>query len=663
MKKERLTKLFSAFFIVMFGCSVLSRAADSLTVARVEVASVNRGSLKYEVYGTGTVEENASKYVEIESGLKVRRVYGKEGTTVKKGDKLFAYDMGDLKEAWQQAEREYEKARIGYERARLSEETADTSVTAKKQELAKTKAKEELAQAKKNLKQIKEALKEEKKEALRQAKIAYEEVKASKEEALLAARRRTEDAQAALEKKKEPEKKVRAAIENFRVAVKSASPSTDLISEKREALFFIYYGDSYDSHKKEVERAGLVLKRAKEDLWDIQLSGTDTGEGEKAAKRAVLDAEEALSQLLEKDAALSDAILRYQNALTGGSSQNSESTQDGQTVAEAESELYGLLYQKQGVKEEDLADALQTLERAKEDASLAGEKWEKTRKEAKEKYEKAQKEAEESVADAPQFVSGEEAVRQARLNLEQVRLDELQAGAEEKTEKENAVVQEKAKRLELEAAALDLEEAGEKQEKYKKLLEEKGCVTSPSDGILTTLELSQGAVLSGSEKVMVALDQYQFTAQVSSDELAWFQEGDEIKLTRSGSGKAVSYPIDSVSMEDGNGNKTISVILPKESYTVGSTLSFHGEKDSKMFESCIPIQALRKDNTGYYVLVVTEKPGVLGKEKYLLRMGVELLSKDASKAAVVISLKSEDKIVTGSNKNVQEKDRVRIYEE
>lgn len=657
MKKERLTRFFSAFFIVMFGCSVLSRAADSLTVARVEVASVNSGSLKYEVYGTGTVEENASKYVEIESGLKVRRVYEKEGTTVKKGDKLFAYDMGDLKKAWQQAEREYEKARIGYERARLSEETADTSVTARKQELAKTKAKEELAQAKKNLEQIKEELKEEKKEALRQAKIAYEEVKASKEEALLAARRRTEDAQAALDKQKKPEKKVRAAIENFRSAVKAASPSTDLISEKREALFSVYYGDSYDSHKKEVEHAGLVLKRAKEDLWDIQLSGTDTGEGEKAAKRAVLDAEEALSQLLEKDAVLSNAILCYQNALTGGS------LQDGKTVAEAESELYGLLYQKQGVKEEDLADAIQALERAKEDASRVGEKWEKTLKEAKERYEKAQKEAEGSVADAPQAVSGEEAVRQARLNLEQVRLDKLQTEAEEKTEKENAAVQEKAKRLELEAAALDLEEAGEKQEKYKTLIEEKGCVTSPADGILTTVELSQGAVLSGSEKVMVALDQYQFTAQVSSDELAWFQEGDEIKLTRSGSDKAVSYPIDSISMEDGNGNKTISVILPKESYTVGSTLSFHGEKDSKTFESCIPIQALRKDNTGYYVLVVTEKPGVLGKEKYLLKMGAELLSKDASKAAIVTSLKSEDKIVTGSNKNVQEKDRVRIYEE
>lgn len=657
MKKERLTRFFSAFFIVMFGCSVLSRAADSLTVARVEVASVNSGSLKYEVYGTGTVEENASKYVEIESGLKVRRVYEKEGTTVKKGDKLFAYDMGDLKKAWQQAEREYEKARIGYERARLSEETADTSVTARKQELAKTKAKEELAQAKKNLEQIKEELKEEKKEALRQAKIAYEEVKASKEEALLAARRRTEDAQAALDKQKKPEKKVRAAIENFRSAVKAASPSTDLISEKREALFSVYYGDSYDSHKKEVEHAGLVLKRAKEDLWDIQLSGTDTGEGEKAAKRAVLDAEEALSQLLEKDAVLSDAILCYQNALTGGS------LQDGKTVAEAESELYGLLYQKQGVKEEDLADAIQALERAKEDASRVGEKWEKTLKEAKERYEKAQKEAEGSVADAPQAVSGEEAVRQARLNLEQVRLDKLQTEAEEKTEKENAAVQEKAKRLELEAAALDLEEAGEKQEKYKTLIEEKGCVTSPADGILTTVELFQGAVLSGSEKVMVALDQYQFTAQVSSDELAWFQEGDEIKLTRSGSDKAVSYPIDSISMEDGNGNKTISVILPKESYTVGSTLSFHGEKDSKTFESCIPIQALRKDNTGYYVLVVTEKPGVLGKEKYLLKMGAELLSKDASKAAIVTSLKSEDKIVTGSNKNVQEKDRVRIYEE
>lgn len=57
-------------------------------------------------------------------------------------------------------------------------------------------------------------------------------------------------------------------------------------------------------------------------------------------------------------------------------------------------------------------------------------------------------------------------------------------------------------------------------------------------------------------------------------------------------------------------------------------------KDSTKYDALIPVTALRKDATGYYVLVLHEEDSVLGEGYVAYRMSVELLDSDESYCAV-----------------------------
>lgn len=57
-------------------------------------------------------------------------------------------------------------------------------------------------------------------------------------------------------------------------------------------------------------------------------------------------------------------------------------------------------------------------------------------------------------------------------------------------------------------------------------------------------------------------------------------------------------------------------------------------KDSTKYDALIPVTALRKDATGYYVLVLHEEDSVLGQGYVAYRMSVELLDSDETYCAV-----------------------------
>jgi hypothetical protein len=64
-----------------------------------------------------------------------------------------------------------------------------------------------------------------------------------------------------------------------------------------------------------------------------------------------------------------------------------------------------------------------------------------------------------------------------------------------------------------------------------------------------------------------------------------------------------------------------------------------------------------------YVLAVTESNTSLGNELTAYRINVMVLEKDYRTAAVEAPISPEDNIIISSNKNIEEGDRVRIYEE
>lgn len=93
MKKAKLIRILAGFFALMLLFTFLSRAADSVNVAQVEIKTVQNQVITHEVTGTGKVLGTRERAVFTQEGQKVQQVYVQEGQTVKKGDVLLKFSV------------------------------------------------------------------------------------------------------------------------------------------------------------------------------------------------------------------------------------------------------------------------------------------------------------------------------------------------------------------------------------------------------------------------------------------------------------------------------------------------------------------------------------------------------------------------------------------
>lgn len=160
--EQKFKKLLIGFFVFMLVFTFISRAAASLTVAQVTTAYPKRGSLFYQQAGTGTIKENAEKYIKIEAGYIISKIYKKSGDTVNKEDLLFAYDVNHLEDLLKTKETELKKLNLTYDKNNLSSESTDSTVDMELAILQEENAKTDFDQSIQNLKQAKEDVKKRK---------------------------------------------------------------------------------------------------------------------------------------------------------------------------------------------------------------------------------------------------------------------------------------------------------------------------------------------------------------------------------------------------------------------------------------------------------------------------------------------------------------------
>ncbi|NYB73747.1 HlyD family efflux transporter periplasmic adaptor subunit [Sedimentibacter hydroxybenzoicus DSM 7310] len=87
MQKKYIKALIS-FFIIIFILTILSRVADSVTVAVVMVQTPRRGSINHEIVIEGSIEASGKNKIKIQEGFRIDAIYAERGQRVAKGDKL-----------------------------------------------------------------------------------------------------------------------------------------------------------------------------------------------------------------------------------------------------------------------------------------------------------------------------------------------------------------------------------------------------------------------------------------------------------------------------------------------------------------------------------------------------------------------------------------------
>lgn len=118
-------KALAGFLILMFLLTILSRAADSLTIAKVTASAATGGVINHNIEVDGNITPNKDIAISTSANIKIASVEATEGKTVKKGDLLIQLDTADLKKKLLQAQKELQVAK-----ATASDKKANEAIAA-----------------------------------------------------------------------------------------------------------------------------------------------------------------------------------------------------------------------------------------------------------------------------------------------------------------------------------------------------------------------------------------------------------------------------------------------------------------------------------------------------------------------------------------------------
>lgn len=207
----------------------------------------------------------------------------------------------------------------------------------------------------------------------------------------------------------------------------------------------------------------------------------------------------------------------------------------------------------------------------------------------------------------------------------------------------------KEKEVELEIAKLQYE-------KVSKGIDEDGNILADSDGKIVGINAMEGSVTQPNQVIFEMVSdtpQYCVSWKVNEDEAIKYKVGDKI---------SVSIKIRQNNAGDSGGNDEIldtknlvieSNIINKQYlsnekvYELSANLNSNGivleegqkatisiNKSSPSYNQVIPKRCVTEENKQNYIFVVKEREGILGKEKYVTKLQVNIVDSDTNNCAI-----------------------------
>lgn len=433
-----------------------------------------------------------------------------------------------------------------------------------------------------------------------------------------------------------------------------ASFDVEDLKKKREAC------------KAEIEKQELAIQQE-------TLSGTPSAQTREqdAAERTVSQTSEKLQAAKEERNRLQneyDALLKKQEAAKQKAKQETAGNQE--TVKEQEDTQQQEMVRNQETAKEQTDSREQETTQKQETQKQETPQEQSNIQQQDLAYEEEKNELKAQIQAAQDKVDSlEDSLQSARDALSDAKKND--ANTEENNEKQKNLSE-----LSIESMQIDLKQKNEELEQIEALLSKSGKVEASEEGIVMEASLTTGAQTTGQEYLVIGSGNESFTADVERKAAAYLSEKDEVTFTMKGSQEPLKGTIEKIQnnaedsrensdaeQDSGNSDEKVRILvkLEKNNLPIGTALEFKITKESETnYDTIIPIAALREDNQGKYVLILRQEETVLGTEWIASRVKVTLLDQDDSKAAVESALLSDDQIIIGSNKSIQEGDRVRV---
>ena len=451
--------------------------------------------------------------------------------------------------------------------------------------------------------------------------------------------------------------------------------------EKGDVLFTLDKEDLAEViEAKELEAAKLEYQ-----VGDLQRNRQlSAQEKERQRERADEDYETAVDAagrgLGRADAALQDADGKLQKHLEDGVSVTSQEGRDSAGREYEEwvrrgDELEAMVsgnWASMAEKERQLADlqedgSEQEVEAARTELEAAREKWRQAQKEYEKYQEEPMQEPDFSAEDAAKKAWESERdvlegnVRDAGYGKEDAQLAGEAGVREAERDREDAQAASQADST-LEIYRMELKSLRKEIEKYREIYEAEGKVVSEVSGTVTKINLTAGERTTDGAAIVCADRDipYQFETVLDKEQKKYVNLGDAVtlKVLQENEELSVDY------IEEEGGSYRAVVYLPKGMGELGMSGTMRRSAASESYNCCIPASALHSENNNrYFIYVVGEREGILGKEYYAQLRYVEVLDQNERYAALEEgALSGTEQVITGYDKEIANGEAVR-YED
>lgn len=618
-------------------------------------------------------------------------------------------DSSKEQKAVTRANEDYEKAK---EQLKEAKQDYKDKIKEIKQQLSKTQ-KQEYETAQQEYDTIKDSYDDTKskyEKQLEQAKEDYEQAIATKNELIKDANDALADAQSDLDdvlSKKTALLNCMATLEQHAKNQKYSELYTDL-----EAIFTAYFGKAeYAEIKDKISDANEELSEAEDNLNEVKakwklimeeeertLAKVDSSDPKyesalnqyntkkleqesaiKTAQNSVSNAKKQIKRVSPKYYEINEAATTYFYYIAGNQSTN------GSTIYK---NYYTAIIDSTVINESDYKSKSRAVEKAKAAITDITGKQEKLVQKAKdaiteitaeqkkeldrlkvqvdkkaaiidELLDKVYEDKDGLRAARDAFNAKEEALDTAKRALEDAKYDYAESVQANLIKMQNDSINEQIAEIDKEQAKQDMKMKEEALAVLTDIYSAKGEVRAEQAGMITDLNIEPKLTTTGSEKVAITPSCAIFIGSFEKDYMEYVQIGDEITCTLTGYKNTVTGEVIDIAYNSEADNYTVTANLDEEEYRPGLSGRFVINKTSDKYDTCVPISAIRSDNSGEYVLVIRETNTILGTEYKAYRVNVTVEKKDYNTAVVNDILASDDEVITGSNRNIMEGDRVR----
>ncbi len=722
MDKKKLLKITAVFFACMLCFTVLSRAADQMSVAVVSTSRPENRMITHEVRASGKIVQNQELAVTTEPNQRVKTLYVSEGDRVKKGDLLFEVDMTVLEEQILNQQQEMEKQNLtvsdtkSQKDVNAQQKASQQAQAAEQYSLSTHSAGVRLSRAEKALSEAKKELKKFRKKHQKDTSVQDSSVEASLEKACEEKAQAYIQAQQELSEAKKELKKFRKKHQkDTSVQDSSVEASLEKACEEK-AQAYIQAQQELTEVQWKIENAvktalqeainagttaslvsnGAVLTGcALQEMPEIIVEEGSEGEESNASDGMedagggytgdiIIDESEVVGDGTA-DNGISGGDTQYEseniedNGADGGTADNGTTGENGSiggsgnTIIEGtdgsgegnrtptQEELDRIEQSVRSSYASELTAAQQKADNAlleKQEAEAALAQYQKERMDAESAQNKDSekqlianvKAAQQAYEDAA-IAANEAAVTSGRA-VQQAGIPD----AQNSSDRMNEITYEQ---MELQLAKLE------------KLKEEGGRIKAPSDGLITKIQVITGEKTTDTTAMLMTdlSKGYRFTGEITKKQEEYIGTGDLVTLTGSSKKQVLEeLPVESVTEDEENKSiRHITVQIPQESdvFALGAAATLSFSKKSEAYPICVPISALRLDEKNQtYVLVTEQYESVLGTETRARRVGVTVLEKNESYAALSEGgISSQQEVIISSAKAVDDGSRVRVQKQ